>query len=147
MTKKVSRMLTTCSAADIYDLTRAMPEGAHLELGALMSAVPAARTWARVLWSGWGLARLADDAGLVLSELVTNSLLHAFGRTVDIWLRSDRESLAIMVGDPCPDMPAVAETEDDYELSGRGLIIVSVLAEHWGAYRVPLGKVVWAVLT
>jgi len=145
MTKKVSRMLT-CSAADIHDLTRAMPERVHLELGALTSAVPTARTWARVILLGWDLARLADDGGLIVSELVTNSVVHASGRAVGIWLMTDRESLVIMVGDPSPDMPVRAETQDADELSGRGLVIVSALAAQWGAYRVPSGKIVWALL-
>lgn|ERR1017187_305975 len=145
MTKKVSGMLT-CSAADIDALARAMLERAHLELGALTSAVPMTRTWARVILSGWNLARLADDAEQVISELVTNSVLHASGPTVSIWLLSDRERLVIMIGDPCPDMPERAETPDD-ELSGRGLVIVDALAAQWGAYRVPTGKIVWAMLT
>jgi anti-sigma regulatory factor (Ser/Thr protein kinase) len=145
MTNEVSGMLT-CSAADIYDLTRAMPDGAHLELGAIPSAVPTARAWAHVILSCWNLPRLADDAGLVLTELVTNSVLHAHGRSVTIWLRSDRVCLAIMVGDPCPDMPVRAEAQNDDGLCGRGLVIVSALAEHWGAYRVPAGKIVWAML-
>ena len=145
MTKKVSRMLT-CSAADIHDLTRAMPERVHLELGALASAVPTARTWARVILPGWGLARLADDGGLILSELVTNSVVHAYGRAVGIWLMTDRERLIIMVGDPSPAMPVRAVTQDTDESSGRGLVIVSALAAQWGAYRVPSGKIVWAML-
>ena len=31
-------------------------------------------------------------------------------------------------------------------ISGRGLVIVSALAAQWGAYRVPSGKIVWAML-
>jgi hypothetical protein len=41
--------------ADIHDLIRAMPHGAHLELGALTSAVPTVRRWGRVVMSGWDL--------------------------------------------------------------------------------------------
>jgi hypothetical protein len=59
---------------------------------------------------------------------------------------TDRERLVIMVGDPSPDMPVRAETHDADQLSGRGLVIVSALAEQWGAYRVPSGKIVWAML-
>ena len=143
MTKRF-RMLT-CSAADIYDVAAAMPRGAHLELGAITSAPGTARAWARVVLSSWNLARLADDAALVLTELTTNAVLHAHGRSVTIWLRSDRESLALMVGDPCPDMPRV-EAQDASALDGRGMIIVEALAAHWGAYRTPAGKVVWAML-
>ena len=145
MTKKVSGMLTR-SAADINRLARAMPERAHLELGALASAVPTARIWARVILSGWNLSRLAYDGGLILSELVTNSVQHASGPKVSIWLGSDRERLVIMVGDQCPDMPVRAETSGHDGPSGRGLVIVDALADHWGAYRVPTGKITWAML-
>lgn len=137
--------MLTCSVADIHDLTRAMPERLHLELGALTSAVPTARAWARVILAGWDLARLADDGGLILSELVTNSDVHASGQAVGIWLMTDRERLVIMVGDPSPDMPVRAEAQDTDQPSGRGLVIVNALAERWGAYRVPSGKIVWAV--
>jgi len=112
--------MLTCSPDDVYAMARAMPEGAYLELGALTSAVPTARTWARVVWSGWNLARLADDASLVLTELITNSVLHARGETLHIFLRSDRSQLAIMVGDSSPEMPVRAAALSDDELFGRG---------------------------
>ncbi|HMH94803.1 MAG TPA: ATP-binding protein [Streptosporangiaceae bacterium] len=130
----------------MYAIARAMPEGAYLELGALTSAVPTARTWARVVWSGWNLARLADDGALVLTELITNAVLHAKSDTLHIFLRSDRSQLAIMVGDASPEMPLRADALSDDELFGRGLVIVESLAQHWGAYRVPTGKIVWALL-
>ncbi len=133
-------------SADINDLAHTMPERAHLELGAITSAVPTSRIWTRVILSGWNLSRLADDGGLIMSELVTNSVVHASGPKVGIWLMSDRERLVIMVGDPCPDMPVRADARDSAGPSGRGLMIVDALAEYWGAYRVPAGKVTWAVL-
>jgi anti-sigma regulatory factor (Ser/Thr protein kinase) len=134
------------TSADVFDLTSAMPEGAHIELGAIADAVPTARTWARMLWSCWGLAELADDASVVLSELVTNAVVHAAGDVVDIWLSADRHRLALAVGDPCREMPVRAAAPGADEVGGRGLTIVSALSQDWGAYRVPLGKVVWAVL-
>src|ERR1700689_293725 len=97
------------TSTDVFDLTRAMPEGAHIELSALADAVPTARTWARMLWSCWGLAELADDASVVLSELVTNAVVHAAGDVVDIWLSADSHRLAVAVGDSCREMPARAD--------------------------------------
>ena len=138
--------MLTCSAADVYDRALALPFGAHIELGAITSAVPTARTWARMLWSCWDLSRLSDDASLVLTELTTNAILHARGEAVDIWLRADRQSLAIFVGDSSPDMPVCGDALSDDDLFGRGLIIVESLAQHWGTYRVPTGKIVWALL-
>ena len=60
------------------------------------------------MWSGWNLAPLADDGALVLTELITNAVLHAKGETLHIFLRSDRQRLAIMVGDSSPDVPVPA---------------------------------------
>jgi len=136
----------TCSSDKIYDRALALPYADHLELGALTSAVPTARTWARTVWAGWGLARLSDDASVVLSELVTNAVLHAHGEAADIWLRADRRRLAIFVGDSCPDMPVRVGVLSDADLFGRGLIIVESLARHWGVYRAQTGKIVWAML-
>jgi anti-sigma regulatory factor (Ser/Thr protein kinase) len=135
----------TCSA-DISALARTLPERAHIVLGALTSAVPTARTWARVVLSGWHLEPLADNASVVLTEMVTNSVLHAHGDKADIWLLTDRATLVIMVGDPSPDMPVRADAPADDDLFGRGLVIVDSLAHSWGAYRVATGKVVWALL-
>jgi hypothetical protein len=78
--------------------------------------------------------------------MITNALLHTRSETLHVFLRSDRSRLAIMVGDSSPDMPVRAEALTDDELFGRGLVIVESLASHWGAYRVPTGKIVWAIL-
>jgi two-component sensor histidine kinase len=99
-----------------------------------------------VVWSGWGLAQLADDASVVLTELVTNSVQHASGEVVDVWLRSDRHRLAIMVGDQSREMPVRADQLNTEDLFGRGLTIVGALSAHWGTYRVQTGKIVWAIL-
>ena len=96
-----------------------MPRGAHLELGALTSAVPTARTWARVIMSLWRLAPLAEDASAILTELITNSVLHARGASVSVWLRTDHARLAVLVGDPSPAMPVCADPLSTDE-AGRG---------------------------
>jgi hypothetical protein len=51
-----------------------------------------------------------------------------------------------MVGDASPEMPVRADALNDDDLSGRGLFIVDSLAQSWGAYLVPTGKIVWAIL-
>ena len=50
-----------------------------LILGAIESAVPSARAHLRQLLSGWGQAELGPDAGVVVSELVTNSVVASAG--------------------------------------------------------------------
>jgi anti-sigma regulatory factor (Ser/Thr protein kinase) len=137
--------LERATSADFHALASVMPENAHLRLGAYPTAVPTVRTWARVIVAGWGLAPVVHDAALVLTELTTNVVQHAGGPAFDVWLRSDRAALAIMVGDPSPAMPVRVEASDG--LSGRGLIIVDAVARSWGAYRTPAGKITWALVT
>ena len=65
-----------------------------LILGALADAVPSARAHLRQLLSGWGRAELSPDAGVVVSELVTNSVAASAGlrpaaAPVLVWLGSD----------------------------------------------------------
>jgi len=51
-----------------------------LILEALADAVPSARAHLRQLLSSWGRAGLSQDAGVVVSELVTNSVAASAGR-------------------------------------------------------------------
>ena len=50
------------------------PLSVHLPLGALPTAAPCARRYAHVIMDEWGLAALADQAELIVSELLTNSV-------------------------------------------------------------------------
>src|SRR5580693_1444698 len=83
-----------------------------LDLGPLPGAVPCARAHVQqVLWE-WGRTELSDDAGLVVSELVTNAITayrdlpsHALMLPVRLWLASDTELVLVMVGDASPQPP------------------------------------------
>ena len=84
-----------------------------------------------------------DDAVVMVSELVTNALVH--GRpeiTLRLWLTADR--LTVAVADLGESMLACAVPRLQ-QASGRGLIIVDALATRWGvswpSRRV--GKQVW----
>ncbi|MBK5222255.1 MAG: response regulator [Acidimicrobiia bacterium] len=84
---------------------------------------------------------LIDDAVLVVSELVTNAVVHARS-TSDLTLHLRPGVLRIEVtdrgaGTPNPRSPGAHET------GGRGLQIVSALAGAWGIDPTPAGKVVW----
>src|SRR5882724_5415581 len=102
-----------------------------LILEALADAVPSARAHLRQLLSSWGRAGLSQDAGVVVSELVTNSVAASAGRRpssapVLVWLGSDRHCLLLSVTDASPLPPVWLNLGPDAE-RGRGLALVEAL--------------------
>ncbi|MCX5330280.1 MULTISPECIES: SpoIIE family protein phosphatase [unclassified Streptomyces] len=107
--------------------------------------VARARSVVREQLHDWGLARLADPAELMVSELVTNAVRHSHSRPLQLRLvRGD--TLLCEVDDDDHDLPTLlsAGPEDEF---GRGLRIVSTLAREWGTSRTKAGKTVWFELT
>jgi anti-sigma regulatory factor (Ser/Thr protein kinase) len=134
--------------------TASWPLTSSLVLGALPTAPGCGRLHASAVLYEWGLGELAETAGLVVSELVTNAV-QASGETaiqahtglpvVHLRLLSDRSHVVVEVWDSNPQAPIAKQAEPDDE-SGRGLMLVEALCEHWGSEAVPGwgGKVVWA---
>ncbi|MBW8803235.1 MAG: ATP-binding protein [Catenulisporales bacterium] len=100
----------------------------------------------------------ADDAVLILSELVSNALRHALplsGGTIRVaWWMEDNRVLRIAVTDggrqsPEDNMASFAEDinlraadldeVDESAVDGRGLGIVGLLADAWGVEPCPVG--------
>jgi hypothetical protein len=132
-----------------HDLER-WPLRDALMLGALADAVPVARAHLRQLLSGWGRAGLSPDAGVVVSELVTNAVAASAGlRTaapVLVWLGTDGYCLLLAVADVSLRPPVRLDVWPDAE-GGRGLALVEALSGRWGwhpATITGLKKVVWA---
>lgn len=104
-----------------------------------------ARAVVREQLHDWGLARLADVAELLVSELVTNALRHSHSRPVDLRLvRGD--TLLCEVDDDDHELPTLLNAGPTDEF-GRGLRLVSTLAREWGTSRTSAGKTVWFELT
>jgi len=93
----------------------------------------------------WGLTKLADNAELMVSELVTNAVRHSHSRPVQLRLVRG-ETLLCEVDDDDHDLPTLlnAGTGDEF---GRGLGVVSTLAREWGTSRTNTGKTVRFELT
>ncbi|WP_185832309.1 SpoIIE family protein phosphatase [Streptomyces sp. WAC 04229] len=109
------------------------------------SEVGRARAVVREQLHDWGLPKLAEAAGLMVSELVTNAVRHSHGRPVELRLvRAD--TLLCEVDDDDHELPALRTAGPDDE-TGRGLRVVSTLARAWGASRTRTGKTVWFELT
>jgi len=85
-----------------------------------------------------------EDAVLLVSELVTNSVIHG-GPPVVVAVDCDGEALRVRVRDGSPVLPA-RRAADDGDEGGRGLALVDTLSSDWGVDPQPDGKHVWFAL-
>jgi anti-sigma regulatory factor (Ser/Thr protein kinase) len=123
---------------------------AGLDLPALPESAGVARRFTRRVLASWRLSALADDLDLVVSELITNALLHARadprpspGAVIRLTLERAPGALVCRVADgSC--LPPTPEQAEDTAESGRGLLLVDALSASWGWSHEVGGKVVWA---
>lgn len=94
----------------------------------------------------WGIDGFSDGAQLVVSELVTNALVHARSCS-RLMLRYNGESLWIGVRDDGDGEAVPREVAQSVELGGWGLKVVSSQSQEWGSDRHgDGGKTVWSEL-
>ena len=90
-----------------------------------------------------GLGHLVDDIQLVVSELVTNALVHA-GTPFGLSMEVVEDSIVVRVWDGSDVSPFVVAAPG-LDLCGRGMTIVDALSREWGVTAGPQGgKSVWA---
>jgi anti-sigma regulatory factor (Ser/Thr protein kinase) len=99
-----------------------------------------AREFTRNTLTGWG-HKSWQDAAQVVSELVSNVLLHAHGQPV-LRLLDVRGGVRVEVADDSPQPPTVRRTGP----GGLGMQLVERLSTAWGVSRRGRGKVVWCEL-
>jgi anti-sigma regulatory factor (Ser/Thr protein kinase) len=121
-----------------------------LELAPLPGAVPCARLHAVSVLAEWGLRDLADDAALVISELVTNAVAASAALParppVLLHLTAGERSLRVEVHDSSPLEPVLRAPDAGAE-HGRGLAVVAALSARCGSQRTGRSrKIVWAEL-
>jgi serine/threonine-protein kinase RsbW len=115
-----------------------------MELESDPAAVASARQFVSATLWAMELDCLMDEATLVVSELVTNAVIHA--RTaVAVGVTVTPEKVRIAVSDDNSRLPVVGETPED-ATSGRGLHLVGAIAQAWGVEEQATAKVVWAEL-
>ncbi|MDT0306910.1 ATP-binding protein [Streptomyces sp. DSM 44917] len=106
----------------------------------------AARRTARELARQWGVGCLAEDLALVVSELVTNAIVHgrapAGSRVVVTYRLRDDDVLHVDVRDFATGLPATGPRPACDE-GGRGLPIVDALTDRWGVLPHVVGKSLW----
>lgn len=117
----------------------------HQDFAAEPSAVASARAFAQQAVTRLGCPGCADDAALVISELVTNAIRAGAGR-VGVDIERDATELRIRVRDDGVGWPRMGRPTTD-AIHGRGLILVAAVADDWGVEQRRTGKEVWAALS
>jgi anti-sigma regulatory factor (Ser/Thr protein kinase) len=123
--------------------TRALPPGrvADWELPSEPQSVALARKEARDQLAAWGLEELGFVTELVVSELVTNAIVHGLP---PVRLRLIRDhSLICEVSDHSGTAPHLRRARES-EVGGRGLLLVAQLTARWGTRHARHGKTIWA---
>ncbi|MFC8537687.1 ATP-binding protein [Streptomyces sp. NPDC057249] len=112
-------------------------------------SVAAARRLTKARLGEWGTGDdTLDAAVLIVSELVTNAVVHTTSARVLCELRCLDGRLRVSVQDQGhqPDGPRLGRGADDEH--GRGLLLVDSLARSWGSRDAGdgSGRIVWAEL-
>ncbi|HZD66303.1 MAG TPA: SpoIIE family protein phosphatase [Acidimicrobiales bacterium] len=109
-------------------------------------AVPATRRFALAALRSWSIPEeLGYHVILGVSELVTNALLHG-QPPIELRLRLATSQLTLEVHDAGPALPRHLRTTSEDE-QGRGLQVVSLLADRWGTRPTDQGKSVWCTFS
>lgn len=114
---------------------------ADLRLPAETAAVASARRFTESWLAQWKLSHLTDTMNLLVSELVTNAVVHG-GTQADLKLLFHSGRLRVEVRDGNNAKPKV-KNYSTTATTGRGMQIVDALADCWGTRNEGPGKVVW----
>jgi PAS domain S-box-containing protein len=112
------------------------------------ASAPAARRFLRQRCREWSIPRGVDTAELLVSELVTNAVVHA-GTPLEVCVELRGPTLRVTVSDDDGRRPAPPATlgvpPGRMSTGGRGLAVVEALADRWGTVPDPAGpgKRVW----
>ncbi|MGY5007786.1 ATP-binding protein [Streptomyces sp. 900105755] len=120
----------------------------RFELAAHPGSPAQARRLVRARLTGWSVcADTCDTAVLVISELVTNAIVHTASSRVVCELHDHDDTVRIAVQDEgcAPDEPHPSPQRPEEE-HGRGLLLVEALCQAWGAQEHGSGLLVWAEL-
>ena len=87
---------------------------------------------------------LVEPAQLLVSEVVTNALVHS-GTSIDVSMSADEQGVLVEVGDGSKHVPRPRHYAAT-AITGRGLALLDQTADDWGVVRGIRGKTVWFVL-
>ncbi|MFF7895735.1 ATP-binding protein [Streptomyces sp. NPDC007907] len=121
----------------------------RFELAAHPGSPAQARRLTRARLTGWSVCEdTCDSAALVVSELVTNAIVHTASTHIVCELHDGADLVRIAVRDEgcAPGQPHAASRTQPEEEHGRGLLLVDALCRSWGAQEDGPGLLVWAEL-
>lgn len=112
----------------------------RIELPPVSSSVARARRFCRSHLEEWGADDLDEVVSLLVSELVTNVVLHARTPCEVVMRRTDVLRIEVIDHDP---RPPIRKDHDPEAGSGRGLLLLAGMSSRHGADRDAKGKRVW----
>lgn len=126
----------------LVDVVQQVLDEARTRLGKDAGSPRAARHFVREALEMWQLDDLADAVMLLVTELVTNSIVHADSEVeVAVRLTPDAARVEVTDASATPPTPRQATGSDT---SGRGMELVESMARRWGVRPGPAGgKTVW----
>ncbi|MEU0998965.1 MULTISPECIES: ATP-binding protein [Streptomyces] len=137
------------AATEVVPLGAAAERRFRFELAAHPGSPAQARRLTRARLTGWSVCEdTCDSAALVVSELVTNAIVHTASTHIVCELHDGDDLVRIAVRDEgcAPGQPHAASRTRPEEEHGRGLLLVDALCHSWGAHENGPGLLVWAEL-
>jgi anti-sigma regulatory factor (Ser/Thr protein kinase) len=146
-THATARVCASC-AAPLGEATKLfVAPGATHNLRRALRARPQAAAEARQAVRSLALPEATRQTlALIVSELVTNSILHAdltAGDTVDMHVEHGAPQVRLTVHDSGPGFAPPSASPDTLEIGGQGLVITAALSDSWGVDCDDDGCSVW----
>jgi anti-sigma regulatory factor (Ser/Thr protein kinase) len=137
----------SCSAPLAEDSKLSVVPGPQHDVSRTLRAQPQAAAEARRAIVALALPEpTRKSLSLVVSELVTNSILHA-GLTaedsVDLHVTNGGPRVRVSVHDPGPGFSPTEPSSDPLSVGGQGLVIADALSDSWGVENDKHGCTVW----
>lgn len=117
------------------------PSEVHADFPAEPASAGHARRFVDRTLRAWDCIALVDIAMLLVSELVSNAILHA-GTSIEVALTLREGRVRAEVRDGSARAPS-RKRYSKLSTTGRGLLLVEELADDWGVDTSGLGKAVW----
>jgi anti-sigma regulatory factor (Ser/Thr protein kinase) len=134
------RLAIPAGAADSADVDAQALAHTEVRLPENHRSAALAREFTRTTLTRWGHLSW-QDAAQVVSELVSNVLLHAHGEPV-LRLQDVDGGVRVEVWDDSPQPPVIRRSGP----GGLGMQLVERMSTSWGVSRRGRGKIVWCQL-